>query len=68
MSTTTATAVRRRRHRRRRPRPPGWRMRPGAWLMWGMLAFFLLNLAGVIGTVLLDSFARTWFNGWLPRG
>ena len=26
---------------------------PGAWLVWGAVAFFLLNLAGVVGSVAL---------------
>lgn len=42
--------------------------RPAAWLAWAVIAFFFLNLLGVIGTVVLDSFGRTWFGGWLPRG
>ncbi|HEU5333452.1 MAG TPA: ABC transporter permease subunit [Actinocrinis sp.] len=43
-------------------------LRPGVWLVWAVVAFFFVNLFGVIGTVLLDSVAKTWFNGWLPRG
>jgi putative spermidine/putrescine transport system permease protein len=43
-------------------------MRPGAWLTWGALAFFFINLLGVIGSVLLDSVGRQWFNTWLPNG
>jgi putative spermidine/putrescine transport system permease protein len=46
----------------------GFTLRPGTWLVWGVLAFFLLNLAGVIVTVLLDSFGRRWFGTWLPGG
>jgi putative spermidine/putrescine transport system permease protein len=43
-------------------------LRPGTWLTWGILAFFLLNLAGVIVTVLLDSFSTKWFDTWIPGG
>jgi putative spermidine/putrescine transport system permease protein len=43
-------------------------MRPGSWLIWGALAFFFVNLLGVIGSVVLDSFGRQWFNSWLPAG
>jgi putative spermidine/putrescine transport system permease protein len=43
-------------------------MRPGAWLAWAVLVFFAVNLAGVIGTVVLDSFSRRWFDSWLPDG
>lgn len=53
------------------PDEPGRRklaLRPGAWVTWGVLAFFLLNLAGVIATVLLDSFSKQWFGTWLPGG
>ncbi|MFF1399974.1 ABC transporter permease [Streptomyces sp. NPDC058287] len=43
-------------------------LRPGTWLTWAALAFFFVNLVGVIGTVLLNSFGRRWFAGWLPSG
>ncbi|MBS2963489.1 ABC transporter permease [Actinocrinis puniceicyclus] len=43
-------------------------LRPGAWLVWAVVGFFLINLFGVIATVVLDSFGRTWFAGWLPKG
>ena len=50
--------------------PPGRRiaMRPGAWLTWAVLAFFFVNLLGVIVSVLLNSLGRHWFNTWLPSG
>ncbi|MGH3379180.1 MAG: ABC transporter permease [Actinoallomurus sp.] len=43
-------------------------MRPGAWLVWGAVAIFLLVLAGVVGAVVVDSFGTKWFTGWLPSG
>jgi len=43
-------------------------MRPGTWVTWAVLAFFLVNLAGVIGTVLLNSFGSRWFDSWMPSG
>ncbi|MFI1093863.1 ABC transporter permease [Streptomyces sp. NPDC020917] len=43
-------------------------LRPGTWLAWAVLAFFFVNLAGVIATVLVNSFSRSWFNSWLPHG
>jgi putative spermidine/putrescine transport system permease protein len=43
-------------------------LRPGAWLVWGAVAFFLLILAGVVGAVVVDSFGTRWFTGWLPSG
>src|ERR687896_1938580 len=41
---------------------------PGAWLVWGAVAFFLVNLAGVVGSVLVSSFGTQWFGTWLPEG
>jgi putative spermidine/putrescine transport system permease protein len=41
---------------------------PGAWLVWGAVAFFLINLAGVVGSVLVSSFGTKWFGTWLPQG
>jgi putative spermidine/putrescine transport system permease protein len=43
-------------------------LRPGAWLVWGAVAFFLLILAGVVGAVVVDSFGTRWFGAWLPSG
>ncbi len=40
---------------------------PGAWLVWGAVAFFFVNLAGVIGSVLVSSFGDSWFDTWLPQ-
>ncbi|GLW12958.1 spermidine/putrescine ABC transporter permease [Microtetraspora sp. NBRC 13810] len=42
--------------------------RPGAWLVWGTVAFFLIFLAGVVGSVVVNSFAVNWFDTWLPGG
>ncbi len=41
---------------------------PGAWLVWGAVAFFFVNLAGVIGSVLVSSFGSRWFDTWFPQG
>jgi putative spermidine/putrescine transport system permease protein len=27
---------------------------PAAWLVWGVVVFFMLNLAGVVGSVLVS--------------
>jgi putative spermidine/putrescine transport system permease protein len=40
---------------------------PGAWVVWGVVAFFFVNLAGIIGSVLVSSFGRRWFDTWLPQ-
>ncbi len=42
--------------------------RPGAWLVWGGVAFFFINLAGLIASVVLSSFGRRWLDSWLPEG
>ena len=41
---------------------------PMRWLIWGSVAFFFVNLLGVIGTVVISSFGTEWFDGWLPAG
>jgi putative spermidine/putrescine transport system permease protein len=46
----------------------GLALRPGVWLIWAVVAFFFVNLFGLLATVVLDSLGKTWFNGWLPRG
>jgi putative spermidine/putrescine transport system permease protein len=40
---------------------------PTAWLVWGAMTFFLLAVAGVIGSVLLNSFSTQWFGTWWPK-
>ena len=42
--------------------------RPGAWLVWAAVAFFLINLAGLIGEVIVNSLGTRWFDSWLPQG
>jgi len=41
---------------------------PGAWLIWAVVGFFLLNLAGLIGEVIVNSLGTRWFDTWLPQG
>jgi putative spermidine/putrescine transport system permease protein len=41
---------------------------PGTRLVWGAVVFFLLNLAGVIGAVVVNSLGTRWFDAWLPEG
>ncbi|MBX6389844.1 MAG: ABC transporter permease subunit [Frankia sp.] len=41
--------------------------RPGAWLVWGGVAFFLINLFALIGSVVVSSFGTRWFDTWLPQ-
>ncbi|MDG4809572.1 ABC transporter permease [Micromonospora sp. WMMD1120] len=42
--------------------------RPSAWIVWGVVAFFFLNLLGVVASVLVSSFGERWFDTWLPDG
>jgi putative spermidine/putrescine transport system permease protein len=42
--------------------------RPSAWLVWGAVAFFFINLFGVVGAVVVSSFGQRWFDTWLPDG
>jgi putative spermidine/putrescine transport system permease protein len=55
-----------------RPQGPARRraltLRPGTWITWAVLAFFFVNLLGVIATVLVNSFGRRWFTSWVPDG
>ncbi len=40
----------------------------GRALFVAVLAAFFLNLFAAIATVIVNSFARTWFGGWFPDG
>ncbi len=68
MSTATSTSP------RTTPAPsPGdgkSRLRPSFTKLMtiGVLGFFLVMLAGVVGSVLLSSIATRWLNTWLPEG
>ncbi|GAA1500549.1 ABC transporter permease subunit [Dactylosporangium maewongense] len=42
--------------------------RPAAWLVWGVVAFFFVNLFGLVGSVVVSSFGTQWFDTWLPSG
>ncbi|NBH09745.1 ABC transporter permease subunit [Amycolatopsis sp. SID8362] len=46
----------------------GWVARPGRWVVWAVVAFFFVNLAGVVLSVVVDSFGEQWFGTWLPDG
>jgi putative spermidine/putrescine transport system permease protein len=39
-----------------------------AYAVWTLVGFFVLNLAGTIGSVVVNSFGTRWFNTWLPAG
>jgi putative spermidine/putrescine transport system permease protein len=42
--------------------------RPGSWLVWGIVAFFFVNLFGLVGTVVVNSLSTQWFGTWWPKG
>jgi putative spermidine/putrescine transport system permease protein len=44
-----------------------WAASPARWLLRVAIAFFLVNVAAIVATVVLDSFAGQWFGGWLPQ-
>ena len=37
-------------------------------LLWVVVAFLFANLFGLVLSVVVDSFGKTWFGGWLPSG
>jgi len=39
-----------------------------ACAVWTLVGFFVLNLVGMIGSVVVNSFGTHWFNTWLPAG
>src|SRR5215472_6033356 len=36
--------------------------------VWAVVAFFVINLLAMIGSVVVNSFGTHWFNTWLPAG
>jgi putative spermidine/putrescine transport system permease protein len=41
---------------------------PVRWLVWGAVAFFFVNLLGIVGSVVVSSFGTRWFDTWTPQG
>jgi putative spermidine/putrescine transport system permease protein len=41
--------------------------RPSAWATWALVVFFFVNLAGVVGSVVVNSFGEQWFGTWWPK-
>ncbi len=58
MSTTTATFG---------AQPTRSRPGLGSVLFWIAIAFFAVNLIGLVGTVVVDSFGTSWFGTLLPQ-
>jgi putative spermidine/putrescine transport system permease protein len=46
------------------------RLVPGIWRWFviGCMAFFVINVALIVISVLVSSFGTGWFTGWLPEG
>ena len=47
------------------------RLKAGFWsslIFYVSIGFFILNLLGLVGTVVLDSLGEEWFTTWLPKG
>jgi len=44
----------------------GWGEMLWSCLVWAVMTFFLMNVAGVIASVVVNSFATRWFGTWLP--
>ncbi|MCI3244661.1 MULTISPECIES: ABC transporter permease [Streptomyces] len=42
--------------------------KPATWVAVLVFGFFFLNLAGVVGVPVADSFGTRWFTSWLPEG
>jgi putative spermidine/putrescine transport system permease protein len=49
-------------------RPHRWLDAVWTGLVWFVTAFFLVNVAGVIAAVVVNSFATRWLGTWLPAG
>jgi putative spermidine/putrescine transport system permease protein len=49
-----------------RSRPIGERV--WATSVWVLVGFFIVNLVGMIATVVVNSFGTRWFTTWLPAG
>jgi putative spermidine/putrescine transport system permease protein len=41
---------------------------PSGWAVWGSVVIFMLLVAGIVGSVLVNSFGARWFGTWLPQG
>jgi putative spermidine/putrescine transport system permease protein len=55
---------------RKGSRPPGQRSlaaSPSTWVVWAGIVVFFVFLAGIVVSVLVDSFGKQWFTTWLPE-
>ncbi|WP_083941695.1 ABC transporter permease [Sanguibacter suarezii] len=40
---------------------------PSTWFVWAGMAAFLVFLLGILSSVIVDSFGKSWFASWLPE-
>ncbi|CAL8975706.1 hypothetical protein CELL_02121 [Cellulomonas sp. T2.31MG-18] len=40
---------------------------PTTWVVWAATAAFFVLLIGILVSVVVDSFGKSWFRGWLPE-
>jgi putative spermidine/putrescine transport system permease protein len=38
------------------------------WLLWAVLALFLLNVLAIVVSAIVDSFGTHWYDAWMPAG
>ncbi len=56
----------RRRNAHRAPGEKALVASPSTWFVWAAVAAFFIFLIGILVSVVVDSFGRSWFEGWLP--
>jgi len=50
----------------RRPGEKSLMAAPSTWFVWAGIVVFFLLLAGIVTSVVVDSFGKQWFTTWLP--
>ena len=50
----------------RRPGEKSLIAAPSTWFVWAGIVVFFLLLAGIVTSVVVDSFGKQWFTTWLP--
>lgn len=46
----------------------GMKFSPAKWITWFAVAFFLVNVFGLVISVVVNSFSTQWFGTWWPAG
>ena len=63
----TAPAPRRKGSAARAPGERSLVAAPSTWVVWAFAAAFFVFLLGILVSVVVDSFGKSWFKGWLPE-